>query len=67
MTPYLLNMSDDASLAGSLMYLLQRGERTSIGSDPDNTIVLDGLGMLPQLGYTVGFSVAVGFIDIYRA
>ncbi|CAL1126660.1 unnamed protein product [Cladocopium goreaui] len=49
MTPYLLNMSDDASLAGSLMYLLQRGERTSIGSDPDNTIVLDGLGMLPNL------------------
>eukprot|EP00435_Cladocopium_sp_Y103_P051237 s961_g15.t2 len=49
MTPYLLNMSDDASLAGCLMYQLQRGERTSIGSDPDNTIVLDGLGMLPNL------------------
>ena len=57
MTPYLLNMSDDASLAGALMYLLQRGERTCIGSDPDNTIVLDGLGILPQLGFRgfIGF------------
>lgn len=50
MTPYLLNMSDEPQLAGCLMYLLQKGERTSIGSDPDNTIVVDGLGVLPKLG-----------------
>ncbi len=50
MTPYLLNMSDDVSLAGCLMYPLQLNERTSIGSDPDNTVVVHGLGVLPRLG-----------------
>ena len=47
--PHLLNMSDDPVLAGCLLYVLQRGERTSIGSDVDNTIVFDGLGILPNL------------------
>lgn len=50
MTPYLLNMSDDPALCGRLMYLLPKGERTCIGSDPDNSVVVDGLGILPKLG-----------------
>ncbi|CAK9081224.1 unnamed protein product [Durusdinium trenchii] len=49
MTPYLLNMSDDPALCGRLMYLLPKGERTCIGSDPDNSVVVDGLGILPNL------------------
>lgn len=53
MTPYLLNMSDDVSLAGCLMYPLQLNERTSIGSDPDNTVVVHGLGVLPWLGEAI--------------
>ncbi|CAJ1355377.1 unnamed protein product [Effrenium voratum] len=48
-TPYLANMSEDATLAGRLVYHLPRGERTSIGSDPDNAVVVDGLGVLPNL------------------
>ena len=48
-TPHLLNMSDDPSLAGCLLYFLPRGERTSVGSDLDSTIVFDGLGILPNL------------------
>ena len=48
-TPHLLNMSDDPVLAGCLLYFLPRGERTSIGSDLDSTIVFDGLGILPNL------------------
>ena len=59
MTPYLLNMSDDVSLAGCLMYPLQLNERTSIGSDPDNTVVVHGLGVLPWLGETI-------FQNVYR-
>ena len=57
MTPYLLNMSDDVSLAGCLMYPLQLNERTSIGSDPDNTVVVHGLGVLPWLGETIFHNV----------
>ena len=48
-TPYLLNMSDDPVLAGCLLYYLPQGERISIGSDLDSTIVFDGLGILPNL------------------
>jgi len=48
-TPYLMNMSDDPALSGCLVYYLQRGEDNSIGSDPDNQIVVDGLGVLPHL------------------
>ena len=34
------------------MYPLQLNERTSIGSDPDNSVVVHGLGVLPRLGET---------------
>mmetsp|Transcript_105405 Transcript_105405/g.187452 ORF Transcript_105405/g.187452 Transcript_105405/m.187452 type:complete len:955 (+) Transcript_105405:23-2887(+) len=43
-TPHLINMSDDPSLSGCLMYFLPKGS-TSIGSHTDNRIVLKGLGV----------------------
>jgi len=43
-TPHLLNMSDDPSLSGCLMYFLCKGT-TAIGSHADNQIVLNGLGI----------------------
>eukprot|EP00933_Yihiella_yeosuensis_P045776 TRINITY_DN4119_c0_g3_i1.p1 TRINITY_DN4119_c0_g3~~TRINITY_DN4119_c0_g3_i1.p1 ORF type:complete len:1259 (+),score=239.54 TRINITY_DN4119_c0_g3_i1:38-3814(+) len=44
-TPYLLNMSDDPSLSGCLMYFLRSGKSTSIGRHVENDIVLEGLGI----------------------
>lgn len=48
-TPYLLNMSDDPMLAGTLVFLLRCGEPTHIGSDRSNAIVIEGLGVAPEL------------------
>eukprot|EP00930_Biecheleria_cincta_P038684 TRINITY_DN2656_c0_g1_i1.p1 TRINITY_DN2656_c0_g1~~TRINITY_DN2656_c0_g1_i1.p1 ORF type:complete len:1423 (+),score=267.91 TRINITY_DN2656_c0_g1_i1:31-4299(+) len=47
--PYFMNMSDDPALAGCLLYFLQPGVRTSIGSDVDSTIVVEGLGVMLNL------------------
>mmetsp|Transcript_23971 Transcript_23971/g.53982 ORF Transcript_23971/g.53982 Transcript_23971/m.53982 type:complete len:1025 (+) Transcript_23971:51-3125(+) len=44
-TPELLNISDDPSLSGCLVYFVVKGQDTTIGSDPDCTIVLQGLGI----------------------
>lgn len=52
-TPYFLNMSDDPMLAGSLMFILRRGEPTYIGSDPSNGIVVDGLGATAELCHVI--------------
>lgn len=48
-TPYLMNMSDDVQLAGRLVYFLRRGAETTIGSSPSCSIVIGGLGVLPEL------------------
>lgn len=48
-TPYLLNMSDDPVLSGCLMYILERGKLTSIGSAAAGTIVVRGVGVLPHM------------------
>lgn len=43
--PYLLNISDDPLLSGSLMYFLKPNVATRIGSNPQNEIVLKGLAV----------------------
>lgn len=48
-TPYMLNMSDDPSLTGCLMYFLKPGIVTTIGSNEENGIVLKGLGIPDHL------------------
>merc|ERR1719262_2053167 len=48
-TPYMLNMSDDPSLTGCLMYFLKPGITTTIGSGAENGIVLKGLGIPDHL------------------
>jgi hypothetical protein len=45
--PKLVNVSDDPSLSGCLMYLLPQGEDTKIGEDPSCTIQLLGIGIKP--------------------
>jgi len=44
-TPQLINISDDPSLSGNLVYYLVPGEDTTLGSDKACKIVLTGLGM----------------------
>eukprot|EP00746_Dinoflagellata_sp_MGD_P090785 gnl/MRDRNA2_/MRDRNA2_35885_c0_seq1.p1 gnl/MRDRNA2_/MRDRNA2_35885_c0~~gnl/MRDRNA2_/MRDRNA2_35885_c0_seq1.p1 ORF type:complete len:1050 (+),score=220.73 gnl/MRDRNA2_/MRDRNA2_35885_c0_seq1:253-3150(+) len=48
-TPYLLNMADDPMLAGCLLYILQEGASTTIGSAKENKIKLQGIGIPDQL------------------
>ena len=40
----LVNVSDDPSLAGCLVYFMKAGE-TTFGTDPSSTITMNGLGM----------------------
>eukprot|EP00916_Digyalum_oweni_P013872 GHVL01022692.1.p1 GENE.GHVL01022692.1~~GHVL01022692.1.p1 ORF type:complete len:1102 (+),score=155.04 GHVL01022692.1:257-3562(+) len=47
--PYLINISDDPLLSGCLMYFLKTGQTTTIGSGTENSIVLEGLGMIEQI------------------
>lgn len=47
--PQLVNLSDDASLTGCLVYFLPEGEQTTIGMDKECTIVLQGVGMQPHM------------------
>jgi len=48
-TPFLSNMSDDALIAGCLVYHLPAGEVMAMGSAKDNNIVLEGLGIQEHL------------------
>eukprot|EP00747_Dinoflagellata_sp_TGD_P066318 gnl/TRDRNA2_/TRDRNA2_154749_c0_seq1.p1 gnl/TRDRNA2_/TRDRNA2_154749_c0~~gnl/TRDRNA2_/TRDRNA2_154749_c0_seq1.p1 ORF type:complete len:1034 (-),score=214.84 gnl/TRDRNA2_/TRDRNA2_154749_c0_seq1:274-3291(-) len=48
-TPYLLNMNSDPALSGCLMYFLQVGMVTTIGANPENGVVLAGLGISDYL------------------
>ncbi|CAL1148492.1 unnamed protein product [Cladocopium goreaui] len=48
-SPYLLNISDDISLAGRLLYFLPEGPPISIGSEENNRIRLMGLGIPDHL------------------
>ncbi|CAK9033785.1 unnamed protein product [Durusdinium trenchii] len=48
-SPYLLNISDDISLAGRLLYFLPEGPPISIGSEESNRIRLMGLGIPDHL------------------
>eukprot|EP00445_Apocalathium_hangoei_P020367 CAMPEP_0203890706 /NCGR_PEP_ID=MMETSP0359-20131031/34095_1 /ASSEMBLY_ACC=CAM_ASM_000338 /TAXON_ID=268821 /ORGANISM="Scrippsiella Hangoei, Strain SHTV-5" /LENGTH=818 /DNA_ID=CAMNT_0050812371 /DNA_START=8 /DNA_END=2464 /DNA_ORIENTATION=+ len=48
-SPYLLNISDDISLAGRLLYFLPEGPPIGIGSSEDNRIRLLGLGIGERL------------------
>ncbi|CAJ1381316.1 unnamed protein product [Effrenium voratum] len=47
--PYLLNMNEDPALAGKMMYFLPPGQPITIGTHPDNKIVLQGLRMPEHL------------------
>lgn len=47
--PYLLNMNEDPALAGKMMYFLPLRQPITIGSNQDNKIVLQGLGMPEHL------------------
>lgn len=49
LSPYVVNISDDPLVSGSLMYILPEGATTTIGSDPKCKIVLDGPGMWPYM------------------
>merc|ERR1719183_2930607 len=48
-TPYLLNMSDDPTLAGCLLYYIVPGRMTTIGSAEGNIIRLRGIGISAHL------------------
>jgi len=48
-SPYLLNISDDISLAGRLLYFLPEGSPISVGSEESNRIRLRGLGIPDRL------------------
>eukprot|EP00933_Yihiella_yeosuensis_P055706 TRINITY_DN5458_c0_g1_i1.p1 TRINITY_DN5458_c0_g1~~TRINITY_DN5458_c0_g1_i1.p1 ORF type:complete len:670 (+),score=153.70 TRINITY_DN5458_c0_g1_i1:293-2011(+) len=45
--PHLINLSEDASLNGCLVYFLPPGQAVKLGSDPTCQIVLAGLGVRP--------------------
>jgi len=47
--PQLINLSEDPALSGCLIYYLQSGKTTTIGSSPDASIKLQGLGILPYM------------------
>eukprot|EP00929_Paragymnodinium_shiwhaense_P063194 TRINITY_DN31586_c0_g1_i1.p1 TRINITY_DN31586_c0_g1~~TRINITY_DN31586_c0_g1_i1.p1 ORF type:complete len:1550 (-),score=326.55 TRINITY_DN31586_c0_g1_i1:221-4870(-) len=47
--PYLLNMSDDATLAGCLMYYIFPGRLTTIGAAEDNVVRVNGVGIVSHL------------------
>ncbi|CAJ1348829.1 unnamed protein product [Effrenium voratum] len=48
-SPYLLNISDDISLAGRLLYFLPEGPPITVGSEETNRIRLMGLGIPDHL------------------
>mmetsp|Transcript_28772 Transcript_28772/g.66854 ORF Transcript_28772/g.66854 Transcript_28772/m.66854 type:complete len:1160 (+) Transcript_28772:115-3594(+) len=48
-TPFLLNMADDPSLAGTLLYYLPKGQKIKIGSDKDCQIRFTGIGITSHL------------------
>lgn len=48
-SPYLLNISDDISLAGRLLYFLPEGPPVGVGSEESNRIRLMGLGIPDRL------------------
>eukprot|EP00929_Paragymnodinium_shiwhaense_P049158 TRINITY_DN24809_c0_g4_i1.p1 TRINITY_DN24809_c0_g4~~TRINITY_DN24809_c0_g4_i1.p1 ORF type:complete len:1369 (+),score=331.55 TRINITY_DN24809_c0_g4_i1:102-4208(+) len=49
MTPCLLNMSNDATLAGCLLYYVPCNNKRTIGSASDNAIQVDGLAISEHL------------------
>jgi hypothetical protein len=48
-TPKLINISDDPSLSGSLLYMLEIDKDTFVGEDPSCQIVLEGIGIHPYM------------------
>eukprot|EP00929_Paragymnodinium_shiwhaense_P058156 TRINITY_DN29123_c0_g1_i1.p1 TRINITY_DN29123_c0_g1~~TRINITY_DN29123_c0_g1_i1.p1 ORF type:complete len:1488 (-),score=335.06 TRINITY_DN29123_c0_g1_i1:297-4760(-) len=49
MTPCLLNMSSDPTLAGCLLYFVPEGQRRTIGAAADNSICIEGIGIPAHL------------------
>merc|ERR1719329_918637 len=49
MVPYMVNMADDPSVAGCLLYYVLPGKTTSIGAALGNTVRLSGIGIADQL------------------
>eukprot|EP00931_Biecheleriopsis_adriatica_P023848 TRINITY_DN14980_c0_g1_i1.p1 TRINITY_DN14980_c0_g1~~TRINITY_DN14980_c0_g1_i1.p1 ORF type:complete len:1119 (+),score=240.91 TRINITY_DN14980_c0_g1_i1:87-3443(+) len=47
--PYLMNMNEDPALAGKMMYFLLPGQPITVGTDKENKVVLQGLGMPDRL------------------
>ncbi|KAF4659916.1 hypothetical protein FOZ61_004393 [Perkinsus olseni] len=71
--PYILNISDDPSLSGCLVYFLnstkgaESKHHTTVGCGPDNDIVLSGLGIPDQLCLLiVDSSNAVATVEVER-
>eukprot|EP00392_Amoebophrya_sp_AT5.2_P000603 g604.t1 len=55
-TPYLMNVADDPSLTGCLVYFIPINEEVTIGSDPSCTIKLTGLGIQPVMCTLINFN-----------
>ncbi|CAD7957374.1 unnamed protein product [Amoebophrya sp. A120] len=55
-TPYLMNVADDPSLTGCLVYFIPINEEVTIGSDASCTIKLNGLGIAPVMCQLVNFN-----------
>ncbi|KAF4690590.1 hypothetical protein FOZ60_017197 [Perkinsus olseni] len=71
--PYILNISDDPSLSGCLVYFLnstkgaESKHHTTVGCGPDNDIVLSGLGIPDQLCTLIADSSnAVATVEVER-
>mmetsp|Transcript_33887 Transcript_33887/g.88203 ORF Transcript_33887/g.88203 Transcript_33887/m.88203 type:complete len:996 (+) Transcript_33887:71-3058(+) len=48
-SPYLANISNDATLSGQLVYMMRKGMPFTFGSSEENSVVLKGLGMPSHL------------------
>eukprot|EP00746_Dinoflagellata_sp_MGD_P077875 gnl/MRDRNA2_/MRDRNA2_31194_c0_seq1.p1 gnl/MRDRNA2_/MRDRNA2_31194_c0~~gnl/MRDRNA2_/MRDRNA2_31194_c0_seq1.p1 ORF type:complete len:1246 (-),score=261.21 gnl/MRDRNA2_/MRDRNA2_31194_c0_seq1:40-3777(-) len=69
-TPYMLNVSHDPMLSGNLIYVLPCDTLVSVGSDPENSdksIVLQGLGIPPQLCSLRNEQNARVFLEVTRS
>lgn len=47
--PKLVNISEDSSLSGSLLYLLETGVITQVGDNPDCRVSIQGIGVLTYM------------------
>ncbi|CAD7945147.1 unnamed protein product [Amoebophrya sp. A25] len=55
-TPYLVNVADDPSLSGCLVYFIPINEVVTVGSNPNCTIQLKGLGIHGEMCQLINFN-----------